>query len=89
MEHQFSSIDKQVWDNVAHLEDSQCVRRFLCEVAADGFEAPEYIGLVKNIAENEEVSSTGNRRRDDSGLKSLPRMEGALKASSLLYYAWL
>ena len=86
MEHQFSSIDKQVWDNVAHLEESQCVRRFLCEVAADGFEAPEYIGLVKNIAENEEVSSTGYRRPDDSGLL---RMEGALKASSLLYYAWL
>lgn len=56
MEHQFASIEKQVWDNVANLEDSECVRRFLCEVSAEGFEAPEYEGLVQNIVENDQVS---------------------------------
>ena len=55
MDHHFSSVDKQVWDNVANLEDSECVRRFLCEVAAEGFEAPEYVGLVETIALNEKV----------------------------------
>ena len=65
MEHQFSSIDKKVWDSVANLEDSECVRRFLCEVAAEGFEAPEYIGLVETIAENEQVSLAGNLKPND------------------------
>ena len=65
MEHQFSSIDKKVWDSVANLEDSECVRRFLCEVAAEGFEAPEYIGLVETIAENDQVSLAGNLKPND------------------------
>ena len=58
MEHHFDSLDKQVWDNVANLEDSECVRRFLCEISAQGFEAPEYEGLVQNIVSNQEVSTS-------------------------------
>jgi hypothetical protein len=59
MEHQFASLEKQVWENVASLEDSECVRRFLCEVAAEGFEAPEYAGLVENIVVKDEVRIDG------------------------------
>jgi hypothetical protein len=59
MEHQFANLEKQVWENVANLEDSECVRRFLCEVAAEGFEAPEYAGLVENIVVKDEVGIGG------------------------------
>jgi hypothetical protein len=47
----------QVWENVSNLEDSECVRRFLCEVATKAFDAPEYEGLADSIVDSEQVCS--------------------------------
>merc|ERR1711990_679254 len=42
-----------VFQEVSQLEDHQCVRRFLCEVASGELEAPEYLKSVKALqAEN-------------------------------------
>ena len=48
--------DKKVWESVAQLEDSECVRRFLCEVATEAFEAPDFEALVRDILTNDQVS---------------------------------
>jgi hypothetical protein len=48
--------DKKVWDSVAQLEDSECIRRFLCEVATETFKAPDFEALVRNIITNDQVS---------------------------------
>lgn len=42
-------IDATVWKSVAKEEDSACLRRFICEVATGGLEAPEYIEMVKSL----------------------------------------
>merc|ERR1711973_847662 len=42
-----------VFQEVSQLEDQQCIRRFLCEVASGELEAPEYLKSVKALqAEN-------------------------------------
>ena len=50
-----AAVDKQVWDNVAKLEDDDCVKRFLCEVATESFEAPDYQPLVQSIIAGDNV----------------------------------
>merc|ERR1719245_188126 len=44
------SADKDgVFQEVSQLEDQQCVRRFLCEVASGELSAPEYLSTVKSL----------------------------------------
>jgi len=43
------SVESQLWESVSNLEDEECVRRFLCEVAAGHFDAPEYAGIVEHL----------------------------------------
>merc|ERR1711974_412401 len=44
------SADKDgVFKEVSQLEDQQCVRRFLCEVASGELSAPEYLSTVKSL----------------------------------------
>ena len=38
-----------VFQEVSQLEDQQCVRRFLCEVASGELSAPEYLSTVKSL----------------------------------------
>merc|ERR1719333_250158 len=38
-----------VFQEVSQLEDQQCIRRFLCEVASGELSAPEYLSTVKSL----------------------------------------
>ena len=38
-----------IFQEVSQLEDQQCVRRFLCEVASGELSAPEYLSTVKSL----------------------------------------
>ena len=55
LESSMAAVDKQVWANVAKLEDDDCVKRFLCEVATENFEAPDYQPLVQSIIAGDNV----------------------------------
>merc|ERR1711997_1259835 len=48
------STDKEeIYKDVSKLEDQQCVRRFLCDVATGELSAPDYLSTVKSLqAEN-------------------------------------
>merc|ERR1712242_660189 len=48
------STDKEeIHKDVSNLEDLQCVRRFLCDVATGELSAPDYLSTVKSLqAEN-------------------------------------
>merc|ERR1712203_306873 len=48
------STDKEeIYKDVSNLEDLQCVRRFLCDVASGELSAPDYLSTVKSLqAEN-------------------------------------
>merc|ERR1711997_590461 len=48
------STDKEeVYQDVSKLEDQQCMRRFLCDVASGELSAPDYLSTVKSLkAEN-------------------------------------
>merc|ERR1712024_243021 len=48
------STDKEeIYKDVSNLEDLQCVRRFLCDVATGELSAPDYLSTVKSLqAEN-------------------------------------
>merc|ERR1711997_213750 len=48
------STDKEeVYQDVSKLEDQQCVRRFLCDVASGELSAPDYLSTVESLkAEN-------------------------------------
>merc|ERR1719189_2977912 len=44
------STDKEeVYQEVSKLEDQQCVRRFLCDVASGELSAPDYLSTVKSL----------------------------------------
>jgi len=49
------NVEAQVWESISNLEDEECVRRFLCEVAAGNFDAPEYTEIVKHLNLQNEV----------------------------------
>merc|ERR1712157_542932 len=43
----------EIYQDVSKLEDQQCVRRFLCDVASGELTAPEYLSTVETLkAEN-------------------------------------
>merc|ERR1712066_1187936 len=44
-----SSNKETVYQNVSQLEDQQCVRRFLCEVASGELSAPDYLSTVESL----------------------------------------
>merc|ERR1719245_188966 len=44
-----SANKEGVFQEVSQLEDQQCVRRFLCEVASGELSAPEYLSTVKSL----------------------------------------
>merc|ERR1712226_146087 len=48
------STDKEeIYQDVSKLEDLQCVRRFLCDVASGELSAPDYLSTVESLkAEN-------------------------------------
>merc|ERR1712119_233217 len=48
------STDKEeIYQDVSKLEDQQCVRRFLCDVASGELSAPDYLSTVESLkAEN-------------------------------------
>merc|ERR1712024_170469 len=44
------STDKEeIYKDVSNMEDLQCVRRFLCDVATGELSAPDYLSTVKSL----------------------------------------
>merc|ERR1719219_1493194 len=48
-----STEKEEIYQDVSKLEDQQCVRRFLCDVASGELSAPDYLSTVESLkAEN-------------------------------------
>merc|ERR1711913_128662 len=48
-----STEKEEIYQDVSKLEDQQCVRRFLCDVASGELSAPDYLSTVQSLkAEN-------------------------------------